>query len=99
MTGPKKPNLPPQVLNKLTRSNQATVAELQGPGPFRLPPLTSVEGLSGPDSQGLILLELETERAQGVEILLTEEAASHLRDLLGTYFAKQAAEASKAKKS
>lgn len=39
----KKPEPPPELLNKLYRSKEPLVADLQGPGPFQLPLLTNTE--------------------------------------------------------
>ncbi len=84
----KKPKLPPEIRHKLMRSKTPLIAELKGPGPFQLPLLTAVEGVVRL-TQGRVGIELGTEIAQGVRILLTEQAASELYDLLGVYFEPQ----------
>ena len=81
----KKPKLPLFLRHKLMRSKTPQIAQLEGPGPFQLPLLTAVEGVV-PLTQGRVGIELETESAQAVHIVLTEQAASALYDLLGTYF-------------
>ncbi len=81
----KKPELPPKIWNKLMRSKTPRIAQLEGPGPFQFPLLTAIEGVMQL-TQGRVGIELETESAQAVRILLTEQAASALYDLLGTYF-------------
>lgn len=76
---------PPELIHKLTRSKEPYVAVLKGPGPFRLPPLTAVEGtVQAP--QGHVAIALETKTAQEVHIVLTEQAAVALFDILGAYF-------------
>ncbi len=84
----KKPELPPKVWNKLMRSKKPHVADLQGPGPFQLPLLTAIEAVTQL-TQGRVGIELETETAQAVRILLTEQAASDLYYFLETYFGIQ----------
>ena len=81
----KKPELPPKVWNKLMRSKKPHVADLQGPGPFQLPLLTAIEGVTQL-TQGRVGIELETKSAQAVRILLTEQVASELYYYLETYF-------------
>ena len=81
----KKPKLPPEIRNKLMRSKRPHIALFEGPGPFQLPSLTAVEGtVKAP--LGHVGIGLETKSAQAVHIVLTEQAASALYDLLGTYF-------------
>ena len=84
----KKLKLPPKIWNKLMRSKTPHIAQLEGPGPFQLPLLTVVEGVVQL-TRGRVGIELGTEIAQGVRILLTEQAASVLYDLLGAYFEPQ----------
>ena len=84
----KKPKLPPKIWNKLMRSKKPHIAQLEGPGPFQLPLLTAIEGVTQL-TQGRLGIELETETAQAVRILLTEQTASVLYDLLGAYFEPQ----------
>ncbi len=80
--------MPLSVLNKLTRSQRPEIADLQGPGPFQLPHLTAVEGtVQAPE--GHVGIGLETGSAQAARIVLTDEAAAKLHDLLGAYFAIQ----------
>ena len=81
----KKPKLPLFLRHKLMRSKTPQIAQLEGPGPFQLPLLTAVEGVV-PLTQRRVGIELETESAQAVHIVLTEQAASVLSDLLGTHF-------------
>ena len=81
-----KPKLPPEVLNKLMRSNEPMLADLQGPGPFQLPLLTNVESTVGPDGAGHVEIRLETQSAQEVRIVLTQEAALKLHVLLRAIF-------------
>ncbi len=88
----RKPKLPPKIWNKLMRSKKPQIAQLEGPGPFQLPLLTAIEGVTQL-KQGRVGIELETESAQAVRILLTEQAASVLRDLLRTYFLIQTRDA------
>ncbi len=84
----KKPKLPPKVWNKLMRSKKPLIADLQGPGPFQLPLLTAIEGVMQL-TQGRVGIELATETAQGVRILLTEQVALELYYFLKIYFDPQ----------
>ena len=96
MSDKKKPQLPPNFLNKLRRSSEPMIADLQGPGPFQLPLLTEVEGvMKVPPGQTEI--RLETEKAQAVHLVLTEQAASVLYDFLKVYFQIQERDAPKKK--
>ncbi len=89
MSDKKKPlKLPPKIWNKLMRSRKPQIAQLQGPGPFQLPLLTAIEGVTQL-KRGRVGIELGTETAQGVRILLTEQAASELYDFLKIYFDPQ----------
>ncbi len=84
----KKPTLSPKIWNKLMRSKKPHIAQLEGPGPFQLPLLTAIEGVTQL-TQGRVWIELGTETAQGVRILLTEQAASELCYFLEIYFDPQ----------
>ena len=55
----KKPDLPPELLNKLLRRNEPLLADLQGPGPFQLPLLVKVEG-AAQAAPGHLEIRLET---------------------------------------
>ena len=84
----KKPSQASEILHKLTRSKMPVIVQLKGPGPFQLPLLTAIEGVMQL-TQGRVGIELATETAQGVRILLTEQVASELYDSLKRYFDKQ----------
>lgn len=81
-------DLPPKVRNKLGRWPQPMLVELQGPGPFQLPLLTTARAANVSDSGG-IELELETEYGQAVQIVLTAEAAAIVRSLLSSDAARR----------
>ena len=98
MTG-KKPDLPPEVLNKLMRRDKPLLADLRGPGPFQLPLLTRVESILGPLDKGHLEIRLETESRQAVRIVLTEEAGAILNDLLRAHYSRQAELAGKKPKN
>ena len=86
---PKKPeDLPPNVRNKLFRSKQPLVVDLQGPGPFQLPLLSKLESLR-PRTAGRLEIRLATESGQGVLVVLTEKAAAALHVILGTEFERR----------
>ncbi len=93
----KPPKLSQEALNRLTRRETPLIAELQGPGPFQLPLLTTVDSLLARGT-GHLELRLETELAQEVRIVLTEEVGAAVHRLLGAEFARQA-EGAKGKKN
>jgi hypothetical protein len=76
-----KDDLPPQVRNKLMRWPEPMIADLQGPGPFQLPLLSSTVSATGLDMGGLEI-RLETELGQEVRLRLTENAWSMLSTIL-----------------
>ncbi len=90
----KKPGLPPEVLNKLQRSDEPLFADLKGPGPFQLPLLTKVESILA-FGRGGIEIRLETKSAQEVRLRLTEKAASTLQTILAVHESKKTSEKEK----
>ncbi len=92
-----KRDIPDELRNKLQRSDKPLLADLQGPGPFLLPPLTNVESILEFDRGG-IEIRLETESAQEVRVQLTAEAASMLQMMLVVHERRQTSEPDEAKK-
>ena len=93
----KKSAIPNLLRNKLQRSREPLLADLQGPGPFLLPLLTNVESILEFDKGG-IEIRLETKSAQEVRIQLTEEAASTLQMTLTVHESRKTSQTPGTKK-
>lgn len=81
--------VPPELLGRLFRSDEPVVVKLTGPGPFRLPLLRKLEAAHVRPAEGRIEMRLETESGQAVRLILTDEAAADVLDILRSAFERQ----------